>query len=166
MVMQKRKIKYKEERVILADILPYEIPITFSNRHFYNFLVDNKIEIEGEFVTWKKHDDILDEIIRLLFDITGEIIEEGGLKRIKFNKGKFYTIPFNYKIAHKENEFRELTLMHPANQTMFVNFYEKYKELILYHCSISPFSIRKPHKIAKFFYYRIQSTNKKEQERR
>jgi hypothetical protein len=31
------KIKLKKERVVLSDILPYETPITFSNRFFTIF---------------------------------------------------------------------------------------------------------------------------------
>lgn len=153
MAKRKRKIKYKKERVVLADILPYEVPITFSLRHFYNFLVDNKIEVNGKYVIWKKLDDTLDEIIKFIFDFNN-IEENGATKRASFNKdNKYYTIPFNYKIAHKEKEFRDLSLIHPANQVIVVDFYDKYKELILYYCSISPFSIRKPHKIAKFTYF-------------
>jgi len=59
----------------------------------------------------------------------------------------------HYKISHKEKEFRDLSLIHPANQVIIVNFYNKYKELILYYCSVSPFSIRKPYKVAKFSYF-------------
>jgi hypothetical protein len=41
-------IGYKKERVVLSDILPYEVPPFFSNRHFYNFLVKNKIVINED----------------------------------------------------------------------------------------------------------------------
>ena len=39
-------IDYKKERVVLSDILPYEIPPFFSNRYFYHFLVKNKVSID------------------------------------------------------------------------------------------------------------------------
>ena len=40
---KKIKLQYKKERVVFSDILPYELPIIFSNRYFYRFLVNNKI---------------------------------------------------------------------------------------------------------------------------
>ena len=42
----KKKLRYKKERVLLSDTLPYELPLMFSNRGFYRFLVKNGIEID------------------------------------------------------------------------------------------------------------------------
>lgn len=36
----------KKQRVILSDILPYEIPVIFSNRYFYRFLVKIKLALK------------------------------------------------------------------------------------------------------------------------
>ena len=44
-------IGYKKERVVLSDILPYEVPPFFSNRHFYNFLIKNKVVINENYRT-------------------------------------------------------------------------------------------------------------------
>ncbi|MGA9651481.1 antiviral reverse transcriptase Drt3b, partial [Pedobacter sp.] len=60
---------------------------------------------------------------------------------------------FNYKISHKENDHRELSIPHPKTQAELVGFYEDYKELIIYYCSLSPFSIRKPHSIANYIFF-------------
>ena len=43
---KKKYIRYPKERAILSDVLPYEIPITFSNRYLYRFLVENNIYID------------------------------------------------------------------------------------------------------------------------
>ena len=53
--MKKKKIrlKYKKERVLLCDVLPYELPFTFSNRGFYRYLVRNQIRIDDGLVTCK-----------------------------------------------------------------------------------------------------------------
>lgn len=40
---KKIKLQYKKERVVFSDILPYELPIIFSNRYFYRFLVNNPL---------------------------------------------------------------------------------------------------------------------------
>ena len=48
-------IDYKKERVVLSDVLPYEIPPFFSNRYFYHLLVKNKVSIIEKDVKDKKN---------------------------------------------------------------------------------------------------------------
>lgn len=154
MKRKKRIIPIKKERVILSDLLPYELPVTFSNRHFYDFIVENKIEINNDKITWKKNDAILKETIKLLFGFNNDNIEIETDEQIHFKRDALITIPFGYKISHKEKDFRDLTVIHPKNQLALIEFYEKHKELILFYCNISPFSIRKAHKVAKFTYHK------------
>lgn len=127
-------IKLKIERVILGDVLPYETPIIFSNRHFYDFLTENRIKGEYKIEDGKNKP---------------KIIYHGSSGAIKEVIGFFNceeTIPFSYKISHKENDFRILSLIHPSNQIEVVKFYDEYKEVILYYTGISNFSIRYPNK--------------------
>lgn len=42
---KKIRLKYKKERVLFSDVLPYELPFIFSNRYFYRFLVKNGIPL-------------------------------------------------------------------------------------------------------------------------
>src|SRR5690606_34955423 len=63
------------------------------------------------------------------------------------------TKPFNFNITHKQNDFRELCVIHPVSQRKMVAFYEKYKNIIIYYSSLSPFSIRKPSQVANFTFY-------------
>lgn len=152
MTRNKRTIKYKKERVVLSDVLPFEIPITFSNRHFYDFLIKNKIELSDNKIKWKKNEITLNTIIKLLFDFRSKTITKN---EIEFDrKSELKTIPFNYKISHKENDFRELTIIHPKNQLALINFYEENKQLLLHYCSLSPFSIRRADKVAKFIFHK------------
>ncbi|RPD40703.1 antiviral reverse transcriptase Drt3b [Chitinophaga barathri] len=150
--MKKKYIKYKKERVVFSDVLPFEIPVTFSNRHFYNFLTRYKIEIKDGKLTWLNHSPSLPLIIPLIFGIEKDKCQNIGNGYVDDTKSM--TIPFNFKISHKENDFRALTLIHPINQISVVEFYEKYKEAILYYCNQSEFSIRKAHKVAKYRYYK------------
>lgn len=155
--MSKRKkkyIKYKKERVILSDILPFEVPVTFSNRHFYDFLLSCKIKLEGEKISINKEDTPVNrEIIKLLFGISSNKPFSADGK-INFEEEKRDSIPFGYKIVHKENDFRELSIVHPKNQLAVIDFYDTYRDLILYYCSKSQFSIRRPHRIAKYTYFK------------
>lgn len=154
------RLKYKKERVILSDVLPYEIPIIFSNRHFYQFLLNHEIEYRDNHVLWdsgkRKYSDADKAILPILIELIF------GCKRGSFNVDNnkmalgdaAWRTPFIYKINHKENDFRELAVIHPKHQLEIIDFYERYKELMLYYCSLSRFSIRKPDNIAKYVYYK------------
>jgi len=135
---KKEKITYKKERVVLSDILPYEVPVIFNNRYFYQFLVENKIRLDGENIKHKEDaKEGLDNIIKIIFNLCPE-------------KGKrMWTIPFKFRISHKDNSYRSLAIIHPVNQLHVVAFYNEFKETIKYFANVSQYSIRKPYKVAK-----------------
>src|SRR5690554_1475743 len=142
--MKKRiPITYSKERVVLSDILPYETPVTFSNRYFYKFLINRNKYLNGiKKLKGKKKDDFEKKHKKAHAEIESILF---GVKE--------KTKPFNFNITHKENDFRQLSIIHPVNQIKMVDFYEKYKNIITYYCSLSPFSIRKPFKVANFTFY-------------
>jgi len=145
MARRKKYIQYPKERAVLSDVLPYEVPITFSNRYFYRFLVNNGIEIQGNRIV-SNSNYIGDN--KIAFDYLLSVLFSRELIDFKDRK-----IPFTYKISHKEKDFRELAIIHPMNQLLLIDFYERYKELIIHYCSISRFTIRKPDQIAKFIFF-------------
>lgn len=131
---KKIPITYSKERVVLSDVLPYETPITFSNRYFYKYLLKSlKSKSNSDYKN--KHNKACSQIESILFGV------------------KDKTKPFNFKITHNQNDFRELCVIHPVSQRKMVAFYEKYKNIIIYFSSLSPFSIRKPSKVANFTFY-------------
>jgi hypothetical protein len=151
MKRKKIELKYKKERVVFSDVLPYETPLIFSNRHFYRFLVKYKIRIDNDNIYWDTTmSDGAFESLKLLLGIY-PTNKTDGILCIKDSKIR---IPFAYRIAHKQDKFRELTIIHPLNQLQMVEFYEKYKYLILHYCNQSNFSIRRPDKVACYFYYK------------
>jgi Reverse transcriptase (RNA-dependent DNA polymerase). len=154
------RLKYKKERVILSDVLPYEMPIIFSNRHFYKFLLKYGIEYQDNNIYWnndkKKYTEdekkILPTILELLFGC-----KKGSYDAVNYRIGldcESWRMPFVYKINHKDNDFRELAVIHPKHQLEIVDLYDRYKELTLYYSSLSKYSIRKPDNIAKYVYYK------------
>lgn len=159
---KKVKLKYGKERVLFSDVLPYETPLTFSNRYFYRFITKYKLVVQEDF---KEKDgkristgnyNVISTNNRLDNDglnfaslLLGLPISDGS--KLKINS-IFY--PFQFNIAHKIGKNRILTVIHPFNQLQIVDFYEKYKYAILYLCSRSNFSLRKPVKVAQYFYYR------------
>ncbi len=139
---KKQKITYLKERAVLSDTLPYETPAIFSNRYFYRFLVNNKIEIQDSEISFDNTNPDIIEILKLVLNVN---IDGGRALFKKYERN----IPFTFKIAHKKSDFRNLSLIHPLNQLMVVDFYDTYKDSIRYFSNQSEFSIRKPFKIAK-----------------
>lgn len=160
MVIKRKKIRlrYKKERVVFSDVLPYELPLIFSNRYFYRFLVRNGIWIEisregQDTLHWNKTED--KGILGLLVIIfCRKISEFEGKDSLLLNVHDLKRIPFVYSIQHKPLKHRFLSLIHPANQIKVVDLYNRYKDAIIYLCSKSNFSIRYPSKVACYFYYK------------
>lgn len=153
---KKIKLRYKKERVLFSDVLPYEVPLIFSNRYFYRFLVKNEIRIEDDKICWKKNISIEElSILGFVLNVETDTLQTNGSYSIKGRGLKsLCRIPFTYRILHKPNKARELTVIHPANQILMVDFYDKYKSLILYYTNLDRFSLRHPNKVACYFYYR------------
>ena len=160
MVIKRKKIRlrYKKERVVFSDVLPYELPLIFSNRYFYRFLVRNGIWIEisregQDTLHWNKTED--KGILGLLAIIfCRKISEFEGKDSLLLNVHDLKRIPFVYSIQHKPLKHRFLSLIHPANQIKVVDLYNRYKDAIIYLCSKSNFSIRYPSKVSCYFYYK------------
>lgn len=153
-MMRTAKIKLDKNRVLLSDVLPYELPIIFSNRHFLRFIKEYNFQIVQNMLCWRGDtSDAFDSFIKLLLGVNGKIIRQGDNKCITLGKN-FVKIPFQYKILHKVDSFRKLTVIHPFNQLQIIAFYEQYKELMLYYCGQSTFSIRFPHCIARYMFYK------------
>lgn len=137
--MAKEKFFIKKgnyDRVLLTETLPYETPIIFSNEGLYKQLklAVNNCEKKDSF---KKK--LLDKYIL------------GERKTTK---------PFFYQIRKNELEFRRLALLHPYNQNQIKKFYQKYDQLIIYFCTLSPASLRSPKAVASRFYINNPRENK------
>lgn len=150
---RKIRLKYKKERVLLSDVLPYELPVIFTNRYFYRFLVSNGVKFDSTILSWKEG--IKKEALAVLNFIFSPYLS-GDLTKVTNNqvefKDKIVSIPFLYKIKHKPHKLRRLALIHPINQMEIVAFYEKYKSLILHYCGQDEFSLRHPERVACYFY--------------
>ncbi len=150
-VRKKIKLRYKAERVLLSDVLPYELPVIFSNRYFYRFLLENDVKLRDGHVSFRADiSDAAKEMLLLIMNCDNE----AELTAKRFKDHHLQTIPFNYQILHKPTKARVLSVIHPANQVAMVGFYEKYKTLMLYYCNRDEFSIRYPKKVACYFYYK------------
>ncbi|HEX7870549.1 MAG TPA: antiviral reverse transcriptase Drt3b, partial [Chryseobacterium sp.] len=165
MKKKKKVFRYTKERVVLSDVLPYEVPIIFSNRHFYKFLSNNKIELDNDKLLYTNSftgsdATAFNELLKILFDNTQFVATKNSITiEPKFGLKK---LPYQYKILHKGTDFRTLSVPHPLNQLSVIEFYNKYKELIIYYGKQSSYSIRKPAAVARFVFFndRLHDSNK------
>lgn len=121
--MSKVKInKNDSNRVLLSELLPYEVPMLFSNEGLYNIITQKKHQYFFKKIRDKK--DAKDFGIPFTYEIT-----KSG-----------------------ESDSRKLSIIHPLNQYDFIEFYKKYESIILHLCSRSPFSLRHAASVAKYYF--------------
>lgn len=157
-------INFPIERAVLSDFLPFEVPIIFSNRHFYNFLIKYELEHNGSNFKWKKSEDALNKLIFLMLGLEQSTtilpIINNRSSYVETKKNEFNylpSIPFTFPISHKHNEFRYLSIIHPKGQILAVDFYKNYKDLITYYSNLSPLSLRSPKRVAGCTYINSKS---------
>jgi hypothetical protein len=163
--MSKRRatLTHKKYRSVLSDMLPFEVPPTFSNRGFFAFIRDHRVELKSARLNWNAGKPGLALIMKLIFGIkksvvpVSETIKEWGrqVERLSLPlcSAQTHTIPFNFKIAHKL-EGRILSVIHPRNQIMVADFYAHYSAMITYYTSLSSFSIRFPVSVSRFVFFK------------
>ena len=157
---KKIKLSYSKERVLFSDVLPYECPIIFSNRYLYRFLAkylwigEERKENKDTWNVLKQSKRLNEKDANAFAALLFGCYEKG--KRIGDLQHRVNALfyPFQFNIAHNKKKNRTLSIIHPYNQWQIVEFYEQYKYSILYLCNQSKYSLRKPHKIAQYFYYR------------
>jgi hypothetical protein len=114
-------------RILLTEVLPYETPLWFTNEFFYDVCINSGL-------------DNIPSSVRNYFTVEG--------KKQTHHQSR---IPLNYRIKKDTVGERELSVMHPNSQLEFVEFYNKYKDLLIYYCNKEEVSLRKPVKIANRF---------------
>ena len=142
------KLHSTPTRYLLSDVLPYELPASISNRGIYKFIEKYKIyfrfgEKGIEYVIHSKNDKeieiTLNTIIELMF-----LLPDTSTRSYK---------PYTFKTRIRDDKKRTMSVIHPASQIAAMVFMERFKEQVLYQCSISRFSIRTPSRIASVRYF-------------
>lgn len=135
--MDKKHITRSVYRVLLSEVLPYELPFFFSFRGFYNFADRARLWIDK------------DGTVKAKSTIPkGEKLQETVISML--NECKTQHDSFIYGINKDGNENgRTLFLPHPYVGLQLVDFYKRYAGLLVNCCSRSNYSLRYPHHIAK-----------------
>jgi len=127
-MMTKKKINLKKRdfyRVLLTDVLPYEVPFILTNEGFYREACDVN---NGVMYT--------NQVIRDIF--------------IQNNRAE--TTPLEFRIAKESHSERKLYLIHPSSQLDIAGLYKSYNQIICHLCNRSSYSLRYPSKIAHAYY--------------
>ncbi|NOI86994.1 antiviral reverse transcriptase Drt3b [Vibrio sp. 99K-1] len=130
--MKKIKITLSKRdfhRVLLTDVLPYEVPFILTNEGFYKASKNSQAQ------------STYNVIESILFRNNSE------------------TRPLAYKITKDSASERTLYLPHPAIQLKVCNLYRDYNQLITHLCNRSSFSLRYPSKIAHSYYAKSNSSS-------
>lgn len=147
-------INFPVERAVLSDVLPFEVPIVFSNRHFYKFLCEHGVKYSNFTFSWFAKDEALDELVKLIIGVSIEKevsrVDRSGVlcSSIALEKWEISSIPLSFTISHKEDQLRHLSLIHPRAQMLVVDFYDEFKDLIIYFSGRSEYSLRRPRRVA------------------
>lgn len=147
-------IRHRSSRVVLSEILPYEVPVTFSNFGFYQFLNDSRMRVTDSAITFHSTRHDLSPVLKIIFGADAHIQQDTGPHghtfSLKIDAINRPTVPFHFKIRHSEDRSRQLSIAHPLSQISLVRFYQTYSSLLLYHTSRSPFSVRHPDRVARY----------------
>jgi hypothetical protein len=129
-----RSVKRNDfNRVLVTEVLPYETPIVFSTDGLYRQVLSSH-----------KPPSVQARLFEIF--VLGKIKPPGKHYNEDLRK------PYFYKIRKGLSDFRTLGIVHPRSQWDIRNFYEEYEALILYYCSLSPYSIRAPRRQTTSFF--------------
>ncbi|MFE6308830.1 antiviral reverse transcriptase Drt3b [Nocardiopsis sp. NPDC057823] len=154
--MSKKKIniRKKDSRVLLSEVLPYEVPPSFNNRGFYDFLNAKRVVCSESEI---KAFGLSSLEVAYLSIILGKKIEvkKDDKKTNRINvvlpRGRSdFTVPFNFTIRHQSNKLVTLSMPHPRAQVEVMDFYSRYSNLMLYYTSRGSFSLRSPVRVARY----------------
>lgn len=151
----RRSIRKHDARVVLSDVLPYELPPSFNNRGLYEFIRASQVRLRGNTVAARIMDPDTELLLRIVLGQnvsfpTGALVGRVVDLDLPRESAKIATIPFQYTIRHRVNDFRTLTVPHPLAQLEVAEFYGRFESLILYHTSKSNFTLRRPARVAPY----------------
>lgn len=164
--MRRRRIRLtnRPQRPVVSDTLPFEVPASFSNRHFCEVLIRYNVRLQNGLIRWECADDTLDVVIRMLTGVPPtepiqlstltQFGRTASVRSLPLLSHSLITMPFGFEICHKAKEARRLTVAHPLNQLAVAEFYHAHAPTITYYSGLSPYSIRRPSAIARYSNYK------------
>ena len=101
-------------RALIADVLPFEVPIIFTNDFFFASTLRLRVNPQTlrAIDLLREHDD--------------------------------FTIPYNYSIVKDRGRTTQLSIIHPIAQLSWASFIDNYAETIISYCNKAESSLRHP----------------------
>lgn len=119
-------------RTLLTDVLPYELPLWFSNFTMYQ-----------------------------RFSKPNHINAYKAVSGLNFDNNTGVYIPLDYLVSRGGDKTpRLISIMHPVVQLKVCDFYNDYDDLIEYYCTKSKYSLRHPYRKSTKFYGKAQKGSK------
>jgi len=119
-------------RTLLTDVLPYELPLWFSNFTMYQ-----------------------------RFSTVSHAKAYKSISGLNFGNDSGVYIPLDYLVCRGGDKTpRAISIMHPAAQLKVCDFYDEYDDLIEYYCTKSKYSLRHPYRKSTKFYGKAQEGSK------
>ncbi len=119
-------------RTLLTDVLPYELPLWFSNFTMYQ-----------------------------RFSTSVHANAYKVISGLDFNSDTGIYIPLDYLVSRGGDKSpRAISIMHPAAQLKVCDFYNEYDDLIEYYCTKSEYSLRYPYRKSTKFFGKAQEGSK------
>lgn len=134
--MKRKRISQSIYRILLSEVLPFELPLFLNNEGFYKMADRVRLFWDGNRLKYKRQ--ILNSSTKEWADAWINLLNGTGSEKKSFN----------YFINKGDNKGRELVFIHPYMQLKMMKFYQTYDSLILNFCSQSSFSLRYPDKRA------------------
>lgn len=153
--MKKFKINRRQRfRAVKSEVLPYELPIIYSNKGYNDFLQRYRVTFsEDRTMVSPIKERWLQELLSLLNGLTSEpktsyiykVFKKQKVQPNDFEPKNIEHVLDQVKIRH-----RLLTIPHPYYQFKVSCLYHRYSDYILYLSGRSKFSIRYPYKVGSF----------------
>ncbi|MFC7369435.1 antiviral reverse transcriptase Drt3b [Vreelandella zhaodongensis] len=119
-------------RTLITDVLPYELPLWFSNFTMYQ-----------------------------RFSTKAHVNAYRAVSGLDFESQAGFYIPLDYLVSRGGGKTpRTISIMHPVAQLKVCDFYNKYDDLIEYYCTKSKYSLRYPYRKSTKFYGKARKGSK------
>ena len=139
------------ERVLLSDVAPFELPPNISSVGFYALVTNSKMRWSGQSLVWSASAPASHTFIgSLLAGMHGSTPPTDAKGRLSIKIEKSWRLPHKFAVRKSDGQRRTLSLPHPLSQLQIVNYYRRNSSALLYACSKSPFSLRRPEKEARY----------------
>ena len=127
------------DRVVLTETLPVEVPIVMSNSGFYDWLHTHLPELAASTEPAAIE---AGRLVETLIFSRKKNADECDLSGCKSTRAMIYSTSVDSKRT------RQLFLVHPRSQALWIRFYKRYHTLIVRSCQRSKSSLRAPIRIA------------------